>query len=223
MLGSIVGAGLLLATVTSSEPGEQNESLGYNAVRDKAFGISQNPALANLPYTGSQYTAWQAFIGETMMTFLLVMTVLRTACNDKGIAKNNAPIGNAQHSFESYPCELPFHRINVLHFAFVVVSLQLLALLSLSPTLSSSPSTSAPSTPLAASAPPLPHRSTRTNLLPTPPPLGATITFSGSGLYLAQHSQLGGTGLRTLLRRKKKALLRRREPLPRLARRSGSW
>jgi glycerol uptake facilitator-like aquaporin len=89
MMGSIVGAGLLLATVT----GKNVETLGYNAVRDTKFGtygLSEAQAAA---YTGPQYTVWQAFIGETMMTFFLVMVVLRTACNDKSVAKNNAPIG----------------------------------------------------------------------------------------------------------------------------------
>jgi glycerol uptake facilitator-like aquaporin len=89
MIGSIAGASLLLVTVT----GKNSETLGFNALRDKHFGTVGMTLGDTDSYAGPQYTAWQALIGETMMTFLLVMVVLRTACNDNSIAKNNAPLG----------------------------------------------------------------------------------------------------------------------------------
>jgi glycerol uptake facilitator-like aquaporin len=94
LAGSIVGAGLLLATVTRDN---YQEGLACNAIRDKVYAVKMEHAdIYGVPSLAHpQYSAWQAFIGETMMTFLVVMVVLRTAFNDRSTAddKKNAPIG----------------------------------------------------------------------------------------------------------------------------------
>jgi glycerol uptake facilitator-like aquaporin len=77
MLGSICGATLLhLGTFGSTEgltPRDFTGGLGANGI---------NP----------RYSLVNAFVNETMMTFLLLFVVFETAVNKKSIAKNNAPI-----------------------------------------------------------------------------------------------------------------------------------
>lgn len=70
-IGGLLGAGLLYGTVPGA-PGPLN--LGANAV---------TPGYSN----------WQAFLGEVLMTCVLMFTVLMVATDAKAIAKNVAPLG----------------------------------------------------------------------------------------------------------------------------------
>ena len=70
-IGSLLGAGLLYGTVPGA-PGPLN--LGANAV---------SPGYSN----------WQAFLGEVLMTCVLMFTILMVATDAKAIAKNVAPLG----------------------------------------------------------------------------------------------------------------------------------
>ncbi len=69
-IGALLGAGLLYGTVPGA-PGPLN--LGANAV---------SPGYSN----------WQAFLGEVLMTCVLMFTILMVATDAKAIAKNVAPL-----------------------------------------------------------------------------------------------------------------------------------
>jgi glycerol uptake facilitator-like aquaporin len=78
MLGSLVGAALLLLATN----GDSGDTL---TGRDFTGGLGSNGVNA-------RYSLGNCFVGECIMTFLLVYVVFETAVNKKAVAENNAPI-----------------------------------------------------------------------------------------------------------------------------------
>lgn len=91
VLGSLLGAGLLYAT-TPNAPGAGN--LGSNAV-------------------SPQFTDGHAFLGETLMTCVLVFTVLMVATDSKAIAKNTAPLAIGFAVFLGHAVLLPIDGCSI--------------------------------------------------------------------------------------------------------------